>query len=149
MCINNLPSAHAIGKFCLMGIHIGKIIAKVVKGIKIDNMDKFCQEKLNMTKQNYYRIIREESIHTDTLIKFCAAFNHDFFQYFYEVDPLKSLSKKELDKLKTENADFRSSLERKEDILKDYERIIANLREDLEALKSKSVEKNAGKEKKK
>jgi hypothetical protein len=120
-----------------MKIHIGKIIEKVRKGFEIANMDKFCKDKLNMTKQNYYRIIKEESINTDTLLKFCTALNHDFFQYYYEIEPLKSFSKKEIDKLKQENAEFRSSIERKEDLIKDFERKILILKEGNSELKQK------------
>lgn len=118
-----------------MSIHIGEVIKKVAKTVKIDNMDKFCADKLNMTKQNYYRIVKEKSINTDLLLKFCSAFNHDFFQYYYTVIPLKTLGKMELKRLKEENQELSLAIERKEDILKDYERKIIFLKEENDALK--------------
>lgn len=132
-----------------MSIHIGEVIKNFAKTVKIDNMDKFCSDKLNMTKQNYYRIVKEKSINTDVLLKFCSAFNHDFFQYFYSVTPLKTLGKTELKRLKEENQELSLSIERKEDLLKDYERKIALLKEENANLKEKSAtpgsRKNNGK----
>ncbi|HEX7904907.1 MAG TPA: hypothetical protein VF487_13605 [Chitinophagaceae bacterium] len=122
-----------------MKLHIGEIIKKVAKTVKIENMDKFCSEHLNMTKQNYYRIIKEETINTDVLLKFCSAFKHDFFQYYYNVEPLKSLSKSEIKKLREENQDLHLAIQRKEDLVKDYERKIALMKEENESLKKSAT----------
>ncbi len=132
-----------------MSIHIGEIIKKFAQTVKIDNMDKFCADKLNMTKQNYYRIVKEKSINTDMLLKFCSAFNHDFFQYFYSVEPLRSIGKTEMKRLKEDNQELSSSIQRKEDLLKDYERKIALLKEENDILKAKSSTNKPSRPKKK
>ena len=124
-----------------MKIHIGKLIEEVAKGVKIANMDKFCSDKLNMTTQNYYRILKQENINTDILLKFCSAFSHDFFQYYYTVEPLRSIRNKEIEKLKEENSDLITALERKEDILKDFERKIKIQKEEIDLLKDKQAAK--------
>lgn len=133
-----------------MKIHIGEVIKKFAKTVKIDNMDKFCMERLNMTKQNYYRIIKEASINTDMLLKFCVAFNHDFFQYYYEVEPLKSMGKNELKKLKEENQELKLGIERKEDLIRDYERKVALLKDEYsDSKKKKSPARNRTSQKRK
>ncbi|WP_028295795.1 hypothetical protein [Olivibacter sitiensis] len=118
-----------------MDIHIGNIIRDFVANVKIDNMDTFCLQKLHMTKQNYYRIIKKSSINTEVLLTFCKAFNHDFFQYYYDFEPLSSISKIDSHKLTMENQELRGIIERKEDLLKDYERKIMILKEENQLLK--------------
>ncbi|WP_152270598.1 hypothetical protein [Agriterribacter humi] len=133
-----------------MKIHIGEVIKKFAKTVKIDNMDTFCMERLNMTKQNYYRAIKQESMNTDMLVTFCSAFNHDFFQYYYNFEPLKSIGKVELKRLKEDNIELNLAIERKEDLLKDYERKIVLLKEENSQLKERnSLSKNSSRQKKK
>ena len=121
-----------------MQIHIGKIIGEAVdKKTEIENIDDFCKSNLQMTKQNYYRIRKKETIHTDLLLRFCKALNIDFFNFYYEDEFLYSISKREIEKLKLEVKDLTKTVERKEDLIIDLERKVTLLKEEYSELKRK------------
>jgi hypothetical protein len=120
-----------------MQINIGKIIGDAVDKSEIENIDDFCKSKLQMTKQNYYRIIKKETIHTDLLLRFCKALNIDFFNFYYEDEFLYSISKREVEKLKFEIKDLNKIIERKEDLIIDLERKVTILKEENSELKLK------------
>ena len=122
-----------------MVIHIGNKIKEVVDKITISNMEEFCLENLQMTKQNFYRILKKPSIHTDLLYRFSIVFNYDFFNFFYEDPSLFSISKRETEKLKLEIKELTSIIYRKEDLVKDLERKISLLKEETTAPKNKKV----------
>ena len=120
-----------------MQINIGKIIGDAVDKSEIENIDDFCKSKLQMTKQNYYRIIKKETIHTDLLLRFCKALNIDFFNFYYEDEFLYSISKREVEKLKLEVKALNKIVERKEDLIIDLERKVNLLKEENSELKLK------------
>ncbi len=120
-----------------MSIHIGKRMNKAIDTMDIPDIEQFCLDKLKMTKQNFYRILKKGAIHTDLVERFSAAFDYDFFSFFYEEEPLKSLSNREIEKLQAKNQELKDTVARKEDLIKDQERKIKYLKEEIEHLKNK------------
>ena len=85
-------------KFCLMSINIGEII-------KAKTLEKnLSQEKLgrliNKTKQNVNDIFKRKSIDTDLLLKLCEVLQYNFFEHYYDEEPLKSMRNEVFDNFK-------------------------------------------------
>ena len=76
-----------------MIIHIGKKLEEVAKqqGMGATELGK----KLNTTRENIYNIYLRETIDTPLLLLCCKILNHDFFQYFYEEEPLVGFRKQQ------------------------------------------------------
>jgi len=69
-------------------VHIGRKIKEQVDILGI-GATKF-GELLNKSRENIYDIYGRETVDTGLLFSCCKILNHDFFQYFYEEDPLKT-----------------------------------------------------------
>lgn len=122
-----------------MTVDIGKKISEYFGRMDISDKKKFCLEKLNMTKQNFYRILKKKSIHTDLVERFSKAFEYDLFNFFYEEEPLKSLSNRQIEKLQLRNMELTDVIDRKEALIKDLERKIKYLKEEMEKYEKRIV----------
>ncbi len=83
-----------------MGLHIGKLIAKIVKekGIKPIVL----ADKIHTSKQNLNHIFKRENIDTAILLKLCSALEYNFFLHYCEGELLSPNIKQEIAFLKQE-----------------------------------------------
>lgn len=77
-----------------MYVNIGAEIQRVAKE------QRFSQEKvanlIGESQQNISNDYKRESLSIVRLLKYSQALNHNFLQYYYEVEPLKSYREEEL-----------------------------------------------------
>jgi DNA-binding Xre family transcriptional regulator len=83
-----------------MSLHIGKLVAKVVKekGIKPIVL----ADKIHTSKQNLNHIFKRENIDTAILLKLCSALDYNFFVHYCEGELLSPNIKQEIAFLKQE-----------------------------------------------
>jgi transcriptional regulator with XRE-family HTH domain len=81
-----------------MSFHIGEIIKARAesKGFTQQQLG----EKINTSKQNVRDIYTRQTIDTGLLVAISGVLEYDFFQHYYEEDPLQSISGRESDQLK-------------------------------------------------
>lgn len=72
-----------------MSIHIGKLIKEKAKSKRLSQ--EAIGKMINTTKQNVGNIFRRKSIDTDLLLKISEALEFNFFEYYYNEEPLKSM----------------------------------------------------------
>jgi transcriptional regulator with XRE-family HTH domain len=77
-----------------MAIHIGKLIKERAKIRRLSQ--EMIGKKINTTKQNVGNIFRRKSIDTELLLKICEALEYNFFEHYYNEEPLKSMRNEEL-----------------------------------------------------
>jgi len=130
-----------------MPVHIGEII-------KAKTLEKnLSQEKLgkliNKTKQNVGDIFKRKSIDTDLLLKLCEVLQYNFFEHYYDEEPLKSMRSEELEVFKKLVDELTTSNERKDEKIADLNKIIASNSELLHILQEERTryKKEIGKKK--
>lgn len=71
---------HVTRQFCVMKMHIGKVIKETVKisGISVTEFAK----KINYSRRNIYSIFDKESIDTSLLAKISQVLEKDFFVHY-------------------------------------------------------------------
>lgn len=109
-------------KFCLMTVNIGEII-------KTKALEKnLSQEKLgrliNKTKQNVNDIFKRKSIDTDLLLKLCEVLQYNFFEHYYDEEPLKSMRNEEFETFKKLIGELTKSNEQKDDTITNLNKVI-------------------------
>lgn len=72
-----------------MAIHIGQIIKSVAEERKMGATE--LSQHLNTSRENVYDIYRREAIDTAKLLQLSVILKYDFFQHFYQEEPLKEL----------------------------------------------------------
>lgn len=72
-----------------MAIHIGQIIKAVAEERKMGATE--LSQHLNTSRENVYDIYRREAIDTAKLLQLSAILKYDFFEHFYNEEPLKDL----------------------------------------------------------
>jgi hypothetical protein len=101
-----------------MSIHIGKIIHDLIKskGIKVKTVAK----TINVSESALYKIYKRRTIDIDKIIKFSKFFDKNIFLYYtnlflyyLEQEPLKSMFRKDAEKLNDEIKNLTALLEQK------------------------------------
>ncbi|GGH65340.1 hypothetical protein HNQ91_002101 [Filimonas zeae] len=72
-----------------MAIHIGQIIKSVAEERKMGATE--LSQHLNTSRENVYDIYRREAIDTAKLLQLSVILKYDFFEHFYQEEPLKAL----------------------------------------------------------
>ena len=69
-----------------MATHIGKKIEEqaAIQNLAVAELS----ERLNTTRKNIYNIFNREIIDSSLLLACCKVLDHDFFQYYYDFEPL-------------------------------------------------------------
>ena len=78
-------------------LHIGNLICSEVVRQKITNR-KF-GEMINMKPVSVPTLFKRPAVKTDLLVKVSEALNTDFLEFYYQLEPMKSLQKNSLTKL--------------------------------------------------
>lgn len=118
-----------IDKFCLMPIHIGKIIESVARE---KNMGATRLGKLmNTSRENIYDIYRRETIDTAKLQQLTEILEHDFFQHFYEEEPLKKYRDSKIALLEERINELERDVETQSEFAKVYKELSHNQRKRL------------------
>jgi transcriptional regulator with XRE-family HTH domain len=94
-----------------MSIHIGKIIHDLIKskGIKVKTVAK----TINVSESALYKIYKRRTIDIDKIIKFSKFLDTNLFLYYLEQEPLKSMFRKDAEKLNDEIKNLTALLEQK------------------------------------
>ncbi|HEX5149990.1 MAG TPA: helix-turn-helix transcriptional regulator [Parafilimonas sp.] len=105
-----------------MTVNIGEII-------KTKALEKnLSQEKLgrliNKTKQNVNDIFKRKSIDTDLLLKLCEVLQYNFFEHYYDEEPLKSMRNEEFETFKKLIGELTKSNEQKDDTITNLNKVI-------------------------
>lgn len=110
-----------------MSIHIGKIIRERVKQSSLKNRE--ITDKINRVEGTIYDIYKRETIDTETLLKLCKVLEFDFFELYYNEEPLRGMRNKKIDELKNENSELKTQMDLKNDYIHDLKEIIAAQKE--------------------
>ena len=116
-----------------MPVNIGAII-------KAKTLERnLSQEKLgkliNKSKQNVNDIFKRKSIDTELLLKLCDVLQYNFFEHYYEEEPLKSMRNEDLQRFKKLIDELTAGNAYKDEKIKNLNEIIESNRELLTILK--------------
>lgn len=119
-----LNSAVSKGLFgdLYMAIFIGKIIHDLVKasGLKA----KAVADAINVSESTLFGIYKRESVDVDKLIKLSKLLGKNFFLYYTNEEPLKSMFSRDMVALQNKVVELETELLLKNDKLRDYSDII-------------------------
>jgi transcriptional regulator with XRE-family HTH domain len=105
-----------------MSIHIGQLIKEKVTEKRLSQ--EALGKMINTTKQNVGNIYKRRSIDTQLLLKLCSVLEYDFFDAFYQEEPLKSMRKKETDAFNAEVSALQNVIKQKDERIRDLEEIM-------------------------
>jgi transcriptional regulator with XRE-family HTH domain len=107
-----------------MSTHIGQLIKEKVteKRLSQEALGKL----INTTKQNVGNIYKRRSIDTQLLLKLCVVLEFNFFEAYYNEEPLKSMRKKEIDAVNAEITALQSIIRQKDERIRDLEEIMSS-----------------------
>jgi transcriptional regulator with XRE-family HTH domain len=129
-----LHFARIITKFCKMSIHIGKNIHSLIKskGIKAKTVAK----AINVSESSLYKIYKRKTIDIDKLLKFSQYLDVNLFIHYFEQEPLKSMFRKEAEKLTDEIKNLKLLLEQRDKRINELEGINASQQKILTLLEN-------------
>lgn len=129
-----------------MATHIGKKIEERAAALGLGPTE--LAKKLNTTRKNIYNIFAREIVDSPLLLLCCKVLNHDFFQYFYDEDPLQSFKAAEIEKWQSKISLLSAELDSKNRLLETKDELISTLnkraldQEDvIRLLKEKQIKK--------
>lgn len=113
-------------------VHIGSKIKEQAENLNM-GATRF-GELLNRSRENVYDLYGRETVDTGLLLACCKIMNHDFFQYFYEEEPMRTHRQEmidewnaKLDALNNEIAHRDQLLSKNEELLELQRKYIAKL----------------------
>lgn len=125
-----------------MSIHIGQIIKERVTEKRLSQ--EALGKMINTTKQNVGNIYKRRSIDTQLLLKLCVVLEYNFFEVYYNEEPLKSMREKEVESFTNEIKALQDTIRQKDDHIKYLEeikssnnKIISLLEEEKEMYKNR------------
>ncbi|ANI88857.1 hypothetical protein A9P82_05865 [Arachidicoccus ginsenosidimutans] len=92
---------------------------------------------INRHEKTVANIYKRKTIDTELLLSICKATNHDFFNYYYQIEPLKTFRKNELAELKKEIEVLKNQLAQKENQVSAQAENIRNQNDAIRLLKEK------------
>jgi transcriptional regulator with XRE-family HTH domain len=125
-----------------MSIHIGKLIRERAKQKRLSQ--ETIGSLINTTKQNVGNIYKRKSIDTDLLLKICEALEHNFFEYYYSEEPLKSMRTEQMKKYHEENARLNRDLHEKTESMRVLRDLVETQKENMQ-FKEKEIKYLTGK----
>ncbi len=105
-----------------MSIHIGQLIKEKVTEKRLSQ--EALGKMINTTKQNVGNIYKRRSIDTQLLLKLCVVLEYNFFEAFFNEEPLKTMRKKEIDAFNGEIKALQNIIKQKDERIKDLEEIM-------------------------
>ena len=121
-----------------MSVEIGALIKLESKNQGLS--PKQFGELINRHEKTIANIFKRKTIDTMLLLTISKALKHDFFQYYYNEEPLKSLRKAEMDSIYAEISSLREKLDEKLNYITIQDAFVASQKEVIQLLKEK--EKN-------
>ena len=126
------------GKICeylSMGLIIGEIIRKKAEGKGLTQKD--LGKLINRHEKTVANIYKRVTIDTRLLCQIAVALEYDFFQHYYEEEPLKTLLKSEMKKLQEHSQSLEMQVEQLKQELKSKQKQI-DMQEDYISLLKKN-----------
>ncbi len=105
-----------------MSIHIGQLIKEKVTEKRLSQ--EALGKMINTTKQNVGNIYKRRSIDTQLLLKLCVVLEYNFFEAFFNEEPLKTMRKKEIEAFNGEIKALQNIIKQKDERIKDLEEIM-------------------------
>ena len=118
-----------------MSISIGEKIKEFAEGKGLSQ--KQFGALINRHEKTVANIYQRKTIDTELLLIICKATDHDFFKYYYQFEPLKSIRKLELEGFKQEIEDLKKSINQKDSIINLQAENIKNQEDVIRLLKEK------------
>ena len=94
---------------------------------------------INRHEKSVASIVKRNTMDTDLLLSISKALQHDFFQYFYNEDPLKSFRETELDSLNEELEKLKSELAEKLNYIAVQDKYVKSQEDVIRLLKEKET----------
>ncbi len=118
-----------------MSIHIGAEVHKVVrdKGIRA----KIVAQGINVSESTIYKIYKRETIDIDKLIRLSQFLNTNFFLYYIEEEPLKSMFNLKNERLKLEIKSLKETVTQKDKRIKELMNNNSSLQKAINLLEKK------------
>lgn len=118
-----------------MPIEIGLIIKREYKkqGLSINDFGK----SINRHPKTVVNIFKRKTIDTELLVSISTALNHDFFQYYYNDEPLKSMKEHGMKKINSELNQLRTELSLKNDFISTQNKYVQSQEDVIRLLKEK------------
>ena len=105
-----------------MSIHIGQIIKERVTEKRLSQ--EALGKMINTTKQNVGNIYKRRSIDTQLLLKLCVVLEYNFFEVYYNEEPLKTMRQKEVEAFNNEIRALQITIRQKDERIRDLEEIM-------------------------
>lgn len=128
-----------------MAIHIGKLIKAQAKIKRLSQ--EMIGQKINTTKQNVGNIFRRKSIDTELLLKICEALEFNFFEYYYNEEPLKSMRNQEISGLQDTLKKLKEDLAARNDTITTLKYLTEAQRDSIDLMKEGTKKYNTRKKK--
>lgn len=117
-----------------MATHIGKKIEERAAALGLGATE--LSKKLNTTRKNIYNIFSREIIDSSLLLLCCKVLDHDFFQYFYDEEPLLSFKQDEIQRWQSRLDRINEEKEGLKYLTEVQKELIETQRDDIKNLKA-------------
>lgn len=118
-------------------VHIGSKIKSQAELIGL-GATKF-GEHLNRSRENVYDLYGRETVDTGLLLACCKILNHDFFQYYYEEDPMHTLREDEIAAWNAKLDTLRDDITQRDQLLEKNEELLSLQRKYIGELEQKLI----------
>lgn len=122
-------------ELCRMLISIGKRIKEFAEAKGLSQ--KQFGALINRHEKTVANIYKRKTIDTELLLSICKATNHDFFSYYYQLEPLKTFRDTYSADLKVEIEELKNLHIQKDDIISLQNQSIQNQADVIRLLKEK------------
>jgi len=119
-----------------MTIHIGQEIHKIIKEREIGA--KVVAQAVNVSESNLYKIYKRETIDIDKLINFSQFLGINFFLYYMDEEPLKSMFNQKNVELQLEIKKLKELIIQKDKRIKEVTNTNSSLQKAINLLGRKS-----------
>ena len=126
-----------------MSIHIGKLIKEIAKKKRLSQ--EAIGKMINTTKQNVGNIFRRKSIDTELLLKISEALEVNFFEYYYNEEPLKSMRNETIKGLMDTVEKQKAELAERADKIATLKDLVESQKDNLSYLKDSAKKYNTKK----
>ena len=94
---------------------------------------------INHHEKTVANIYNRKTIDTDLLLSICKATNHDFFNYYYQTEPLKTFRENELEIMRKRIEELELSTKQKDSYISLQTEYIKNQNEVIRLLQEKEI----------
>jgi len=119
-----------------MAISIGDYIRQKLRSKNISNKD--AGEAIGVSESAFEKVLRQDEIYASRLIKLSALLNDNLFDYYYNIEPIKTFRQKEIELWQSNVGMLSEKLSEKDKRLRDQEDVIRLLKEKEQFLTTRS-----------